>query len=242
MDAKLVGEWMSQVLGITNVQPVEADLELCMLAAAYGAKWARSSESDGDAQLRLDGEELRRCFDIGKSPDVPYPGMSAAFERHYAQSFNDKDWHNEASVWAAAWKAAKAHTAEQSEPVKYRLWFNEAGEPIADIESPDQDIRLATAIQHRDGFRRQLEDLRHEMDDLEADFSEQQMKSVEWAVEKWMAEVANRPLVNVHRRTLDDTWRTVIKHFGGDDSKLLPLERHDDLVANDICNSRANDN
>ena len=54
---------------------------------------------------------------IGDSPSAPYPGMIAAFESHYGQSFADKDWRDEASVWAAAWKAAKAHSAAQ-EPTK----------------------------------------------------------------------------------------------------------------------------
>lgn len=62
--------------------------------------------------------------------------------------------------------------------------------------------------------------------------------AVRWAVGKWIAEVQNRPLANVHRRSLDDTWRTVIRHFGGDDSRLLP--RHDDMVTADRENSRAN--
>lgn len=53
---------------------------------------------------------------------------------------------------------------------------------------------------------------------------------VDWAVERWHAEVANRPLRNIHRRTLDDTWRQVIRRFGGDDEMLIG-PRHDDLVA-----------
>ena len=54
---------------------------------------------------------------IGDSSSAPYPGMIAAFERHYGQSFSDKDWRDEASGWAAAWKASKAHSAAQ-EPTK----------------------------------------------------------------------------------------------------------------------------
>lgn len=50
-----------------------------------------------------------------------------------------------------------------------------------------------------------------------------------WAADKWHAEVANRPLVNVHRRSLDDTWRQVIRKLGGDDVSLCGL-RHDDLL------------
>lgn len=53
---------------------------------------------------------------------------------------------------------------------------------------------------------------------------------VDWAVGRWQAEVANRPLRNIHRRTLDDTWRQVIRHFGGDDVVLCgPV--HDELLA-----------
>lgn len=50
-----------------------------------------------------------------------------------------------------------------------------------------------------------------------------------WAVSRWRAEVENRPLVNIHRRSLDDAWRQVIRHHGGDDEALVG-PRHDDLL------------
>lgn len=53
---------------------------------------------------------------------------------------------------------------------------------------------------------------------------------VAWAVSRWHAEVANRPLINVHRRSLDDAWRQVIRHFGGDPDALIG-PAHDALVA-----------
>lgn len=53
--------------------------------------------------------------------------------------------------------------------------------------------------------------------------------TVAWAVDRWNQEVKNRPLVNVHRRTLDDTWRQVIKHHGGNPNQLLG-PTHDMLV------------
>lgn len=52
---------------------------------------------------------------------------------------------------------------------------------------------------------------------------------LQWAVGRWNAEVANRPLANVHRRSLDDAWRQVVRHAGGDDVVILG-PRHDDLV------------
>jgi len=51
-----------------------------------------------------------------------------------------------------------------------------------------------------------------------------------FAVERWEQEVKNRPLNNVHRRSLDDAWRQVIRYYGGDDVALIgPC--HDDLAA-----------
>jgi hypothetical protein len=55
-----------------------------------------------------------------------------------------------------------------------------------------------------------------------------------WAVAKWNYEVANRPLINVHRRSLDDTWRQVITKLGGNADELVG-ESHDNLVANAGC-------
>lgn len=59
------------------------------------------------------------------------------------------------------------------------------------------------------------------------------LPTLEWAVERWYAEVSNRPLVNTHRRALDDTWRQVIRHSGGDDIALLG-PTHDQLVADQM--------
>ena len=54
--------------------------------------------------------------------------------------------------------------------------------------------------------------------------------AVEWAVGRWNAEVAGRPLQNVHRRSLDDVWRQVIRHFGGNPDELCGAA-HDELIA-----------
>src|SRR5438046_1578158 len=43
---------------------------------------------------------------------------------------------------------------------------------------------------------------------------------VDWAASSWTAEVKNGPLQNVHRRALDNKWRQLIRHFGGDDVGL----------------------
>ena len=53
-----------------------------------------------------------------------------------------------------------------------------------------------------------------------------------WAVQRWNAEVKDRPLRNAHRRTLDDVWRQVIQRMGGNDVELLG-PRHDDLLVDE---------
>ena len=52
---------------------------------------------------------------------------------------------------------------------------------------------------------------------------------LEWAVSRWNHEVKNRPLVNFHRRSLDDTWRQVIRWAGGDADALVG-PAHDALL------------
>ncbi|PWB21363.1 hypothetical protein DCO45_02905 [Comamonas sp. JNW] len=54
--------------------------------------------------------------------------------------------------------------------------------------------------------------------------------ALDWAVQRWNDEVRNRPLVNIHRRSLDNTWRQVITYLGGDAEKLIGPS-HDDLLA-----------
>ena len=52
---------------------------------------------------------------------------------------------------------------------------------------------------------------------------------IEWVVSRWEAEVKNRPLRNIYRRVLDDTWRQVLRRLGGDpEARLGP--RHDALL------------
>ncbi len=63
---------------------------------------------------------------------------------------------------------------------------------------------------------------------------------LQWATERWDAEVKHRPLINVHRRSLDDTWRQVIRHCGGDDVSLLG-PRHDALLAANPINTTERD-
>lgn len=61
---------------------------------------------------------------------------------------------------------------------------------------------------------------------------------VSWAVERWRAEVASRPIENIHRAAMDRTWRQVIRHYGGDDIALLGPE-HSTLAAQHVTRPRS---
>lgn len=49
----------------------------------------------------------------------------------------------------------------------------------------------------------------------------------EWVIERWDAEVANRPLANIHRRTLDNTWRQVYRWLTDEE---LPRPKQESAV------------
>lgn len=88
--------------------------------------------------------------------------------------------------------------------------------PTGCIRESGCEERCQMLLAYQEGYRAAL--------------AEQEGGAVQWACERWRAEVANRPLVNTHRRALDTTWRQVVRHFGGDDVALLgPC--HDDLVS-----------
>lgn len=52
---------------------------------------------------------------------------------------------------------------------------------------------------------------------------------LDWAVTRWHEQVANRPMENIYRRTLDSVWRQVIR-FAGEDPQSLIGPSHDDLL------------
>lgn len=52
---------------------------------------------------------------------------------------------------------------------------------------------------------------------------------LDFAIGRWNSEVKDRPLANIHRRSLDDAWRHVIRFAGGDPAALIGPS-HDALV------------
>ncbi|WP_019573301.1 hypothetical protein [Curvibacter lanceolatus] len=82
----------------------------------------------------VDNAWARFCATVGDGPDAPYPGMITSFERYYSQSFADKDWRKEASVWAAAWKAAMLYAPQPlTRPAVPEGWKLVPVEPTEDM-------------------------------------------------------------------------------------------------------------
>lgn len=65
--------------------------------------------------------------------------------------------------------------------------------------------------------------------DVSREVEDYRQRLLDWAVGKWIAEVSSVPLINIHRRVMDETWRMVIHRLGGDTNKLIGPP-HDELV------------
>ena len=98
-----------------------------------------------------------------------------------------------------------------------RIWH---ALPVVEIHNKAASEGVSTNYAERTAFARAIL----------AQASGQGVDTLQWAVSKWHDEVANRPLVNIHRRTLDGTWRQVIRRAGGNPDELIG-HSHDALVA-----------
>lgn len=85
-----------------------------VLEAMQAAITAAEAQRPTDYSSTVDRAWVRFCGAFGDGPDAPYPGMIAAFETQYGQSFRDKAWRIEAACWAAAWRKA----TEQASRIK----------------------------------------------------------------------------------------------------------------------------
>lgn len=47
---------------------------------------------------------------------------------------------------------------------------------------------------------------------------------LQWAIERWNEEVRDRPKQNIYRKTLDNTWKQIIRKLGADPDKVLVRE------------------
>lgn len=59
----------------------------------------------------------------------PLPGMISAFEQQFGQTWTDREWRSETSVWACAWRAALS-TQRQAEPEDDGGYYSEEADDI----------------------------------------------------------------------------------------------------------------
>ncbi len=91
-----------------------------------------------------------------------------------AEAATRHEWEPEDAIEALQSKLGDA--IQSSAHWQHQFTEAQAENERLDKENTDSLVSLATAIQHRDGFRKQLDYLRHEMDDLEEDYSNLQSK------------------------------------------------------------------
>ena len=103
---------------------------------------AQPAPSEKDEPIRK--AWARFSNELHRSPDAPYPGMSEAFEKHFSQSFTDREWRAESGVWAAAWKAARNHGAQPAPSVPVDL-------------ITDYLVSISAHVAHQDDHKAQAE-------------------------------------------------------------------------------------
>lgn len=105
---------------------------------------------------------------------------------------------------------------------------------ISELEEWPKELAKVTALGDNATAKETADfiaDLTNKLVELEAElWGTERLPLLQWAVERWNAEVANRPLQNIHRRSLDDTWRQVMRYAGGDPDELVGPS-HDSLAA-----------
>lgn len=115
--------------GITEHDSGDALIRLSDAIAAVEDNFAQPAPIEQDTSVRK--AWARFSNELHRSPDAPYPGMSEAFEKHFSQSFTDREWRAESGVWAAAWKAAKNHGAQAQPAPSFADAYQGAMEEVA---------------------------------------------------------------------------------------------------------------
>jgi hypothetical protein len=96
------------------------------------------------------------------------------------------------------------------------------------VRSPRGRLMTPEAIRYfHANFEPQIERLeeRYRVKSQETPLEEE---LADWVLSRWVAEVENRPLQNIYRRTLDDTWRQVYRKLTNGNE--IPGAAHDTLV------------
>ena len=139
---------LAEYFGI-DLDALEAEKRVMLRAAACVA--ANGTPSDREHQRNLDDS------------DAPYPGMATTFERHFGQSWTDRDWMNEASTWASAWKAASdaarehfAKLCESARPPAERAWDEKQAACFEALTHVAATIRRQSLSTRRDDMTRTI--------------------------------------------------------------------------------------
>lgn len=201
-------------------QPPEYETEPCDMCAQPSPAPAEQAEAERPEVVarvvHSNPVVLGQCGPLNANDELMTVAQHAASVARWAEMFNRVEQQRDAALARVA-----ELTATRNRYGVDAHYFNKNLQRILrDFESftPDELAR-SLIILAKVADEKVVAQAQHSVPEL-----------LEWAVDRWHAEVSLRPLINVHRRALDDTWRQVIRHLGGD-TGLLCGPSHDELLA-----------
>lgn len=202
-----------------SVELVECGTCGCQVSLPVGYVLDRAAPAAQPTRTVVDeyGNETR-IWAAQPTPSTEYVTRESALEAlEHVEQHNGPGRKAEA---VAMLEAAQPTLPDDERAANIKTWRKRAEDGTDEALTASQCLKLADA---------EIADLRAALRQPGA-LPDDAEDAARWAAERWTAEVANRPLANVHRRTLDDTWRQVIRHFGGDPDALIGPS-HDALLA-----------
>jgi hypothetical protein len=159
---------------------------------AWAQRWSKES---GNTTLERLAEVAAAALDLAKSAEAAEAQLLAVHDALPAACTGDTNLPGEIYALRRARGAAEAKLAEVGQAL------GEAEEALSYADCGDDMAARVRGLV--------------EMYGLAAKAREESLVETagnvmrEWAYSRWVAEVKNRPQENIHRRTLDETWRQV---------------------------------
>ncbi|HFO1326590.1 TPA: hypothetical protein ACHIU5_000214 [Pseudomonas aeruginosa] len=216
-------------------QPPEYETEPCDMCAQPSPAQAEQAEAERPEVVarvvHSNPVVLGQCGPLNANDELMTIAQHAASVARWAEMFNRVEQQRDAALARVAELEGKLAEMEKQVAVAWGA-FHFGGE---------RDGKLYTHCETEAQIDAYILDMHRSRDSLTlrksplyaapvAQAQHSVPELLEWAVNRWHAEVSLRPLINVHRRALDDTWRQVIRRLGGD-TGLLCGPSHDELLA-----------
>jgi len=108
------------------------------------------------------------------------------------------------------------------------IWQLYRSFPVDWIVNFAHDIEHATLQKH--GIVSTTQEINAPVSEFTKGYMARNCDTLKFVIDRWNAEVKDRPLRNRHRRSMDDTYRQIVKFCGANPDALLG-KSHDTLLA-----------